>query len=237
MKGSLGRDLARWERGVLPSVDLELRHPGRAGLLALYKRLAELGGVAVPDPEAGWERLRERLPEHPVAVPVRTTGPGFSLRRLVARPLALAAALLLIGAAVGYAAAPEAVNRRLTSIWESVEDFFRNESSEDRPIRLPGGERPGVAPSDSDAEDGDDGQGRSGDDRDNREGGDDREDSDEDSGGHSDDSHDDDSGEGSDSDREGPPNDDSGEDSDEDSGEGEEADEPHEAQGRDASDD
>lgn len=242
MRGSLARDLARWERGVLSAADLELRNPGRAiGLLALYGRLAELGGVAVPDPEAAWERLRERLPEHRVAVPVRTTGRAFSLRRLVARPLALAAALLLFGAALGYAAAPEAVNRRVASVWESVEDLFRNEPSEDRPIRLPGGELPGVAPADSEDEGGDDGRGRSGDDGNRREGGDrDREGSDDDSGGHSDESReglDDDSDEGSDGDREGTATDDSGEDSDEDFGEGEEGNESHEAQERDISDD
>jgi hypothetical protein len=125
MRSSLERDLARWERGELSVADLGLRHAGRAaGMVALYQRLTDIGGVAVPDPEPGWERLRQRLPDRPVVVPVRTVGPAFVLRRMVARPLALAAALVLLGGAVGYAAAPEAVNHRLTSIWESVEDLF-----------------------------------------------------------------------------------------------------------------
>jgi hypothetical protein len=239
MRASLTRDLARWERGVLSAAELELWHPGRAvGLVAVYERLTDLGGASVPDPEAGWESLRERLIEHQVAVPVRTMGPAFSLRRLVARPLALAAALVLLGAAVGYASAPQAVNRRVASVWESVADFFRDDPSEDRPNRFRTGERPGVAPSDSD--DGNDSDGRSAAGGDRREGGDDdREGSDEDSGGGSDDSDegsDDDSGEGSDGDREGPATDDSDEGSDDDSGEDEEGEGSHEPQEPDTPD-
>ena len=140
---SLARDLGRWERGVLSAADLDIRHPGQAaGLLVVYERLSDLGGASVPDPDAGWEQLRERIGEHRVAAPVRTLGPSFRLRRIVARPLALAAALVLLGGAVGYAAAPEAVNRRLASVWESVEDFFRGEPQEGRPDQ-PAGARGG----------------------------------------------------------------------------------------------
>lgn len=173
MRRSVERDLGRWERGELSAAVLEVRHPGRAsGMMAMYQRLTDLGSAPVPDPEAGWERLRERLPAHRVAVPVRTMGPALSLRRLVARPLALAAALVLLGAAVGYAAAPEAVNRRLTSVWKSVEDLFSDDPVQGRPDqspRSPGDDQPGVAPSVSDGEDGDDGEGEGGEEREDRE--------------------------------------------------------------------
>lgn len=174
MRSSLERDLARWERSELSLADLGLRHPGRAaGMVALYQRLTEMGRAAVPDPEPGWERLRQRLPERPVMVAARTVGRAFVLRRLVARPLALAAALVLLGAAIGYAAAPQVVNHRLTSIWESVEDLFRDEPRQGGPDRTPGSpgdDEPGVAPSVSD-DDGDDGE--DGEDGDDREDGDD----------------------------------------------------------------
>ncbi len=196
MRSSLERDLARWERSELSIADLGLRHPGRAaGMVALYQRLTDMGGAAVPDPEPGWERLRQRLSERPVMVAARTVGRAFVLRRLVARPLALAAALVLFGAAVGYAAAPQAVNHRLTSVWQSVEDLFRDEPRQGGPDRTPGDEQPGVAPSVSDDVDGDEGDGEAGED-DGEDGDDDREGPSEDSGEGS--AGDDDSGEGSD---------------------------------------
>lgn len=176
MRSSLERDLARWERSELSLADLGLRHQGRAtGMVALYQRLTDIGGAAVPDPEPGWERLRGRLSQRPVMVAARTVGPAFVLRRLVARPLALAAALVLLGAAVGYAAAPRAVNHRLTSIWESVEDLFGDETSEGRPDRTPGSpgdDEPSLAPSVSDDEDGEgeDSEDRDDGDDDDREG-------------------------------------------------------------------
>lgn len=186
MRSSLERDLARWERGELSVADLGLRHPGRAaGMVALYQRLTDIGGAAVPDPEPGWERLRERLPQRPDVVQVRTLGPAFVLRRLVARPLALAAALVLFGGAIGYAAAPQAVNHRLSSFWEGVEDLFRDEPRQGGPDRTPGSagdDEPGLAPSVPDDEDGDDGgDGEAGED-DGEDGDDDREGPSEDSG-------------------------------------------------------
>ncbi len=220
MRSSLERDLARWERSELSLADLGLRHPGRAaGMVALYQRLTDMGGAAVPDPEPGWERLRQRLSERPVMVAARTVGRAFVLRRLVARPLALAAALVLFGAAIGYAAAPQAVNHRLTSIWQSVEDLFRDEPRQGGPDRTPGDEQPGVAPSVSDDEDGDEGDDREDGDDDDREDGDD-----------------DDREDGDDDDREGPSedsgegsgDDDSGEGSDDSSGDGEEVEETSE---------
>ena len=168
MRSSLERDLARWERGELSVADLGLRHPGRAGgMVALYQRLTDIGGAAVPDPEPGWVRLRQRLSERPDVVRVRTVGPAFVLRRLVARPLALAAALVLLGGAIGYAAAPQAVNHRLSSFWEGVEDLFRDEPRQGGPDRTPGSpgdDEPGLAPSVPDDEDGDDGDGEAGED-------------------------------------------------------------------------
>ena len=190
MRSSLERDLARWERGELSVADLGLRHPGRAAVMvALYQRLTDIGTAAVPDPEPLWERLWQRLPQRPVMVPARTVGPAFVLRRLVARPLALAAALVLLGGAIGYAVAPQAVNHRLSSFWESVEDLFRDEPRQGGPDRTPGSsgdDEPGLAPSVPDDEDGDDGEAGEddGDDGDDREDGDDddREGSSEDSG-------------------------------------------------------
>jgi len=181
MRSSLERDLARWERGELSLADLGLRHPGRAGgTVALYQRLTDIGAAPVPDLEPGWERLRQRLPERPDVVRVRTVGPAFVLRRLVARPLALAAALVLLGGAIGYAAAPQAVNHRLSSFWESVEDLFRDEPRQGGPDRTPGSpgdDEPGLAPSVPDDERGD---GEDGEDQGDEDEGDDSEDGDDD---------------------------------------------------------
>jgi len=191
MRSSLERDLARWERGELSVADLGLRHPGRAGgMVALYQRLTDIGGAAVPDPEPGWERLRGQLPQRPDVVQVRTLGPAFVLRRLVARPLALAAALVLLGGAIGYAAAPQAVNHRLTTIWENVEDLFRDEPRQGGPDRTPGSpgdDEPGLAPSVPDGEEGDGDDGEAGEDDGEDGDDDDREGSSEDSGEGSDD--------------------------------------------------
>jgi hypothetical protein len=173
MRSTLTRDLASWEQGALSAAELELRHPDRAvGLVALYERLSDLGDGPVPDAEAEWDRLRDRL-EHPVAVAVRASVNPFHLRRLVARPLALAASFVLFGAAIGYAVAPEAVNRQLASFWDGVRSFFGNEPSEDEPAWLVEFEQPGVVPSDSVKDEGDVGRHRSGDDQDRREGHDD----------------------------------------------------------------
>lgn len=181
MRSSLERDLARWERGELSPADLALRHPARAaGIVALYQRLTDIGAAPVPDPALGWERLRERLPQRADVVHVRTVGPAFVLRRLVARPLALAAALVLLGGAIGYAAAPQAVNHRLSSFWESVEDLFRDEPRQGGPDRTPGDDEPGLAPSVPDDEEGDDGDGDESEDREDGDDGDDREDEDDD---------------------------------------------------------
>lgn len=199
MRSSLERDLARWERGELSIADLGLRHPGRAaGMVAVYQRLTDIGAAAVPDPGPGWERLRERLPQRPVLAAVRTVGPAFALRRLVARPLALAAALVLLGGAIGYAAAPQAVNHRLSSFWESVEDLFRDEPRQGGPDRTPGSpgdDEPGLVPSVPDGDDDGDGDGDEGDDRDDGDDGDDREDGDDDGDGDDRDGPSEDSGE------------------------------------------
>jgi hypothetical protein len=187
MRSALTRDLARWERGGLSAAELELQHPGRtAGLVAMYERLSDLSAYPVPNAEAEWDRLQERLPDHPVAAAGSARAP-FDLRRLVFRPMALAATLVLLGGAIAYAVAPEAVNRRLASVWESLEDLVGGDTSEDLPTRFPGGEQRGVAPLESYRDYGNLGQSRTGDtDRDRREGHDEeRKSSDEDSGGDS----------------------------------------------------
>lgn len=212
MRSSLDRDLARWERGELSLGDLGLRHPGRAGgMIALYQRLTDIGVAAVPDPEPGWERLWQRLPQRPNVIQVRTVGRAFVLRRLVARPLALAAALVLLGGAIGYAAAPQAVNHRLSSFWESVENLFQDEPRQGGPDRTPGSPRDdehGLAPSVPDDEEGDDGDGEAGDDT--GEDGDDREDGDDDDRDGPSQNSGEDPDDGEDDDREGP-SEDSGE--------------------------
>jgi len=180
MRASLERDLARWERNELSPADLERHHPGRAGeLMAVYGRLTNLGTAAAPDPQLGWERLRARLADRPMALSERRRGP--MIRRLVARPLAAAAAVILLAAAAGYAAAPTAVNHRLTSVWRSVESLFQVEpirsGPPERPPQRGGG--PAVVPSVPDEEDGDDdgeGRGEADDDGDDREDGEDGED-------------------------------------------------------------
>ena len=175
MRSALTRDLASWEQGVLSTVELELRHPGAAiGLVALYEQLSDLGDGPVPDAELGWRRLRELLPEHPVAVSGDASRKRALNRRLVSRPLALAASLVLFGATAGYAMAPEAVNRQLASFWESVKDFFGDEPTQDGPARLVEVEQLSVAPPDYVKDEGDLGRHhRSGDDRSRPEGRDD----------------------------------------------------------------
>jgi len=187
MRSSLKRDLARWGRNELSPADLERHHPRRAGeLMALYERLTNLGSVAVPDPQPGWERLRGRLADRRVVLPERRRGP--MIRRLVARPLAAAAAVILLSAAAGYAAAPTAVNHRLASVWKSVESLFQVEpirsGPPERPPQRGGG--PGIVPSVPDDEDGDDdgdeGRDEVDEDGDDREDGEDGEDGEDDEG-------------------------------------------------------
>jgi hypothetical protein len=169
MRSALTRDLASWEQGMLSAAELELRHPDRAaGLVALYERLSHLGDGPVPDAEAGWDRLRELLPEHPGVVRVPARRNRFLNRRLVSRPLALAASLVLLGV-TAYAVAPEAANRQLASFWESVTDLFGDDPSENGPARLEV-EQLGAGPSDSVKDERDLGGHRSGDDADRREG-------------------------------------------------------------------
>lgn len=149
MNRRLERDLAAWEEGALPLPALERLHPSEelGGLIGLYERLAALGAEPVAGPALGWERLRSRLTDWAPAPPAR-------LRYRVTRPLVAAAAAIVLTAAVGYAAAPEAINERLVSIWRSIESLFGSDDAGDKPkapaTTVPPGDpspgAPGVAP-------------------------------------------------------------------------------------------
>lgn len=149
MNRRLERDLAAWEEGALPLPALERLHPSEelGGLIGLYERLAALGAEPVAGPALGWERLRSRLTDRAPAPPAR-------LRYRVTRPLVAAAAAIILTAAVGYAAAPEAINERLVSIWRSIESLFGSDDAGDKPkapaTTVPPGDpspgAPGVAP-------------------------------------------------------------------------------------------
>jgi len=116
MSTARDRDLERWEQGGLSTAELVALYgsDGVAGLVALHRRMSALGAVPVGDPEKVWRAVRERLP---VRVHPRRTG---SLRRRLTRPLAIAAAAVLI-AGTAYASSPDSVQRSLTSFWHKVQ--------------------------------------------------------------------------------------------------------------------
>jgi hypothetical protein len=116
MSAALDRDLERWEHGALSMSELVALHgsEGAAGLVALHRRMSALGTAPVGDPGPVWRAIRERLAD--VAAPRRTG----SLRRRLTRPLAIAAAAVLV-AGTAYASAPDSIQRSLTSFWDKVQ--------------------------------------------------------------------------------------------------------------------
>lgn len=113
------RNLERWEQGELSMSDLVALHgsDGAAGMVVLHRRLSALRMSPVGDPETVWRIINERLPV--VAVPRRTV----AFRRRLTRPLAIAAAAVLI-AGTAYAGSPNAVQRYLTSFWHTVQSIL-----------------------------------------------------------------------------------------------------------------
>lgn len=136
------RDLERWEQGELSMSDLVALHgsDGAAGMVVLHRRLSTLRAIPVGDPETIWRLIRERLPD---AAGHRRTVP---FRRRLTRPLAIAAAAVLI-AGTAYAGSPNAVQRYLTSFWHTVQSILD--------VDLPG-----TTPADADRPSGDGGQGQ-----------------------------------------------------------------------------
>ena len=126
------RDLERWEQGELSMSDLVALHgsDGAAGMVVLHRRMSALQTGPVGDPETVWRAIQERLPS--VAVQ-RQTAP---FRRRLTRPLAIAAAAVLI-AGTAYAGSPNAVQRYLTSFWHAVQSIMDVDA-------------PGNAPADAD---------------------------------------------------------------------------------------
>jgi hypothetical protein len=158
MSTARDRDLERWEQGGLSMSELVALHgsDGAAGLVVLHRRMSALGTVPVGDPEKVWHAIRERLPDlagHRRTVP---------LRRRLTRPLAIAAAAVLI-AGTAYARSPDAVQRYLTSFWYTVKSILDVDvpssapGDADRPSQGGGqGDGPAGAVDDADLEDRDD---------------------------------------------------------------------------------
>lgn len=119
MSRARDRDLERWERGELSTSGLVWLHgsQGVAGLVALHRRMSTLGAFPAGDPERVWRAIRDRLPD--LAGPRRPA----PLRRRLTRPLAIAAAAVLI-AGTAYAGSPNAVQRYLTSFWHTVQGIL-----------------------------------------------------------------------------------------------------------------
>jgi hypothetical protein len=149
------RDLERWEQGELSTSDLVALHgsDGAAGMVVLHRRMSALRTSPVGDPETVWRAISERLP---TAGGQRQTAP---FRRRLTRPLAIAAAAVLI-AGTAYAGSPDSVHRYLTSFWHTVQSILdvdvRSDAPADaeRPLRDggPGGE-PVAGVGDADDED------------------------------------------------------------------------------------
>jgi len=147
MSTARDRDLERWEQGALSMSELVALHgsEGAAGLVAIHRRMSALGATQAGDAERTWRVIRERLPD--LAGPRRTT----PHRRRLTRPLAIAAAAILI-AGTAYAGSPNAVQRYLTSFWHTVQgildvDVAGNAPADaDRPFQGGGqGDRPAGA--------------------------------------------------------------------------------------------
>lgn len=123
------RDLERWEQGGLSMSELVALHgsDGAAGLVALHRRMSALGTGPVGDPETAWRAIREQLPD---LAGHRRTAP---FRRRLTRPLAIAAAAVLI-AGTAYAGAPDAVQRYLTSFWHTVQSILDVDVAGNAPV-------------------------------------------------------------------------------------------------------
>jgi hypothetical protein len=149
------RDLERWEQGELSMSDLVALHgsDGAAGMVVLHRRMSALRTSPVGDPETVWRAISERLP---TAGGQRQTAP---FRRRLTRPLAIAAAAVLI-AGTAYAGSPSAVQRYLTSFWHSVQSILDVDvpgnapADADRPPHGAGqGDEPAAGVGDADHED------------------------------------------------------------------------------------
>ena len=223
MSKARDRDLERWEQGGLSTSELVALHgsDGVAGLIVLHRRMSALGTAPVGDPETVWGVIRERLP---VRVHPWRTG---SLRRRLTRPLAIAAAAVLI-AGTAYAGSPDSIQRSLTSFWHKVQAILdvdvvgKIPAGADRPSNGGrNGDGPAGAVDDGDLEDRDDGEANDVDGSDGISDGEGSEAEGDDENGSEDENGSDDNGEGpsaDDGDDEGDEPDDEGDGSDDDGG-------------------
>lgn len=117
-------DAVRWESGELSLDELEARHPGRdvRGLADLSGRFAAIAESPTPDPEASWTALRDRLP-------VRMWTPERVQRRVRRSLVAAAAAAMLAGTSIAYAAGVEPVRHQVDRIVSSVVDLVSGEDA------------------------------------------------------------------------------------------------------------
>ena len=100
MNPDLEEDLQRWEAGTASLDEIDAHHSGQdvRGLAEMHARLALLAQEPTPDPQAGWELLRNRLPEKvPNAARIDRPGRRRRYRRAGKRVavLGLAAALMV----------------------------------------------------------------------------------------------------------------------------------------------
>jgi hypothetical protein len=121
MNPDLEKDLQRWEAGRASLDEIDAHHPGQdvRGLAELHARLALLAQEATPDPQAGWELLKDRLPEK-VPNAVRTDRPGRRRRYRRAGKrvavLGLAAAVMLTSGLAVAGALPAPAQNAIANI-------------------------------------------------------------------------------------------------------------------------
>lgn len=121
MNPDLEEDLQRWEAGTASLDEIDALHPGQdvRGLAELYARLALLAQEPTPYPQAGWELLKNRLPEK-VSNDVRIDGSGRMRRyprtrkRMVV--VGLAAALMLTSGLAVAGALPAPAQNAIANV-------------------------------------------------------------------------------------------------------------------------
>ena len=134
-------DLSSWEAGDLSLAELERLRAGVdvQALVTLYERLNAIAAEPVPDTDAGWIAVQERIEAHPKATHRRGG------RVLV---LAVAAAVLSASAAL---AAPEAVHAVVDGVRHGVDSLLGTDRSSTAPPALlaPGTSVPSAGDADS----------------------------------------------------------------------------------------
>jgi hypothetical protein len=125
----LAEDMARWEAGGLPLVEVQARHPdaGVGGLAKLHDQLSSVLGEDPPLEAAGiWMTIRPLLQERPVPW-------GDRVRRKVVRPLVAAAAAAFLLAGIAFAAGVEPVRQSVDTVVRVVKEVFDGDRREVSP--------------------------------------------------------------------------------------------------------